>query len=327
MMKRREFIVGSMAAAWPVVARAQQGAMPVIGLLISFSIDQNSQLLLAAFRDGLKETGYEEGRNAAIEYISAEGHYDRLPALAADLVRRRVTVIAAVGGSPAAAAAKLATTSIPIVFQVGVDPVRDGLVSSMNRPGGNMTGVSNLAVQIGPKRLQLLHELLPATTVVAVLINPARSGGEAESSELQAVARTLGIQLHIQHASTDHDLDTVFASLAERRVGGILISGDPFFNSRNQKIAALALRHSVPAVYQFREFATAGGLISYGSSQTDMYRLAGAYTGRILKGEKPADLPIQQSTKAELIINLKTAKTLGISVPTALLVRADEVLE
>ena len=329
MIRRREFItlLGGAAAAWPVVARAQQPAMPVVGSLISYSLDQSGLRLLSAFRDGLKEAGYEDGRNVAIEYRSAEGHYDRLPALARDLVSRRSTVIAAVGGSPAALAAKVATMSIPIVFQVGVDPVEAGLVESLSRPGGNLTGIANLAVEVGPKRLELLQQLVPTAIVIAVLINPTRSNVDTETRELQAAANQLRIKLHMLHASAAADFDTVFTHLVELHAGGLVISGDPFFNSRSEQLAALAIRHGVPAVYQFHEFAAAGGLVSYGSSITNTHRLAGIYTGRILKGEKPADLPVQQSTKVELIINLKTAKALGLEVPPTLLARADEVIE
>jgi putative tryptophan/tyrosine transport system substrate-binding protein len=312
--------------AWPVAGRAQQPTMPVVGSLISYSLDQSGLRLLSAFRDGLKEAGYEDGRNVAIEYRSAEGHY-RLPALARDLVSRRSTVIAAVGGSPAALAAKVATMSIPIVFQVGVDPVEAGLVESLSRPGGNLTGIANLAVEVGPKRLELLQQLVPTATVIAVLVNPTRSNVVTETRELQAAANQLRIKLHVLNASADGDFDTVFAHLVELHAGGLVISGDPFFNSRSEQLAALAIRHAVPAVYQFHEFAAAGGMVSYGSSITNTHRLAGIYTGRILKGEKPADLPVQQSTKVELIINLKTAKALGIEVPPSLLARADEVIE
>jgi putative ABC transport system substrate-binding protein len=328
-MKRREFItiLGGVAASWPLAASAQQPAMPVIGVLISYSLDRSGQRLLSAFREGLKESGYEEGRNVAIEYRSAEGQYGRLPALAVDLVRIRSAVIAAVGGSPAALAAKLATTSLPVVFQVGVDPVEAGLVASLSRPGGNLTGVANLAVRVGPKRLELLRELVPTASDIAVLFNPTRSNAEAELRDLHGAAHLLGIKLHVLEARTDNEFETVFANVVQLRAGGLVISGDPFFNSRSEQLAALAMRHGVPAVYQFHEFAAAGGLISYGSSITDTHRLAGVYTGRVLRGEKPADLPVQQSTKVELIINLKTAKALGVTVPPPLLARADEVIE
>jgi putative ABC transport system substrate-binding protein len=324
-MKRREFItlLGG-TAAWPLAVRAQQATMPLVGFLASYSLDQSGERLAAAFLDGLKELGYYNGRNVRIEYSSAEGDYDRLPALASELVRHRVDVIAAVGGSPAVLAAKRATTSIPIVFQVGVDPVKVGLIESLNHPGGNVTGVVNLAIELGPKRLQLLRELLPTATAVAVLINQHSPVADAAEEQMQAAARTLGIQLHVLHASTDRELETVFAGL---NVPGLVIIGDPFFNSRGEKLAVLASRYAVPAVYQFREFATAGGLMSYGSSLLDAHRLTGNYTGRVLKGDAPANLPVQQSTKLELILNLNAASTLGITVPVPLLGRADEVIE
>jgi ABC-type uncharacterized transport system substrate-binding protein len=325
---RREFItlLGGAAAAWPWAARAQQ-PMPVVGVLISYSLDRSGQSLLSAFREGLKESGYEEGRNVAIEYRSAEGQYGRLPALAVDLVRIRSAVIAAVGGSPAALAAQSATRSLPIVFQVGVDPVEAGLVASLSRPGANLTGVANLAVSVGPKRLELLRELVPTASDIALLVNPTRSNAETELRDLHGAAHLLGIKLHVLEARTDNEFETVFTNVVQLRAGGLVISGDPYFNSRSERLAALAMHHGVPAVYQFHEFAAAGGLISYGSSLTDMHRLAGVYTGRVLRGEKPADLPVQQSTKVELIINLKTAKALGLEVPPSLIGRADEVIE
>jgi putative ABC transport system substrate-binding protein len=275
---------------------------------------------------GLKEAGYVEGQNVAIEYRFAENQYARLPTLAADLVRRQVAVI--YGNAIAAEAAKKATSTIPIVFTAGVDPVEAGLVPSLNRPGGNITGVTILDVELGPKRLELLHELVPATRIVAALVNPsdpARAGTTARL--LQAAAPTLGLQLHIVHASTDAELDTAFASLTQLQAGGLVIGGEPFFNSRVKQLAALSIRHAVPTVYQLPEFTAAGALASYGGSLTDAFRLAGLYSGRILKGERPADLPVQQATKIELIINLKTANALGITVPLSLLGRADEVIE
>ena len=326
-MRRREFItlLGGAAAAWPLAGHAQQPAMPVIGFLGTRASGDDPQLL-TAFRRGLKEVGYVEGQNVAMEYRFAENQYDRLPVLAADLVRRQVAVIVANG--PAAKAAKEATPTIPIAFVAGFDPVEVGLVASMSRPGGNITGVSILDVELGPKRLQLLHELAPTATIIAALVNPTDPArAETTSKELQAAARTLGLQLHVLHASTDRDFDTVFARLVELRAGGLVIGGEPFFNSRSEQLGALTLRHAMPTIYQLRAFAAAGGLVSYGGSLTDAYRQVGIYTGRLLKGEKPADLPVQQSTKVEMVINLKTAKMFGLTVPQSLLGRADEVIE
>jgi putative ABC transport system substrate-binding protein len=327
-LKRREFItlLGGAAAAWPLSARAQQPKMPVVGFLSA----ESPELWVGrmrAFRQGLSETGYVEGRNVAIEYRWAESRNDRLPALAADLVRLQVSVITVLGSTPGALAAKAATTTIPIVFFTGADPVAFGLVASLSRPGGNLTGVANLGVELGPKRLEVLHELLPAATVVALLVNPTNPIVEVESRGVQDAARTLGLQLHVLDASTERDFDAVFASLFQLRASALVIAPDAFFTSRSEQLAALALRHAVPTMYQYREFAAAGGLMSYGDNVADHDRLAGVYTGRILNGEKPADLPVLQSTKAELIINLKSAKTLGITVPQLLLARADEVIE
>jgi putative ABC transport system substrate-binding protein len=323
-MRRREFIVlaGGTAVLWPRAARAQ--AMPVVGFLNGASPELSAQLV-APFRQGLAEAGFVEGRNVAIEFRWANGQYDRLPALAADLVRRQVNVIAATS-TPTGLPAKAATTTIPIVFVTGSDPVEQGLVASLKRPGGNLTGATTLAVELGHKRLELLHELVPAASLVGVLVNPTGPNLQAVSRDLQAAARTVGVPIHVLHASTEGDFDKVFAALAQLRAGALVIGTDTFFNSQSRKLAALTLRYSMPAIYQYREFAAAGGLMSYGGSITDAYRMAGIYTGRILKGEKPSDLPVQQSTKAELYINLKTAKALGLTVPPALLIRAEEVI-
>ena len=325
-MKRRQFIMllGGAAAAWPLAARAQQAAMPVIGFLNGGSSWEYAQMA-DAFRKGLGEIGYIEGRNVWIEYRWAEGRYERLPALAADLVRRQVSVIAA--NTPASPIAKAATTSIPIVFLTSADPVAAGLVASLNRPGGNLTGVAVLNVEVGPKRLELLHEAVPAASVVALLINPTHPTAEAQSRDMQAAARSLGLQLHALHASTERDFDTVFARLVQLRAGALIIGADAFFINQSEQLAALALRHAVPAIATYREFVAAGGMMSYGGDLADSFRIMGVYSGRILKGEKAADLPVQQETKFALIINLKTAKALGITVPISLLGRADEVIE
>jgi ABC-type uncharacterized transport system substrate-binding protein len=325
-MRRREFImlVGG-AVSWPIAARAQQSAMPVVGFL-NGSSPAGYARMVAAFRQGLKETGYVEGQNVAIEYRWAEGDFDRLPALAADLVRHQVSVIAATS-TPANLVAKNATSTIPIVFTTATDPVQVGLVTSLNQPGGNVTGVTQTNVEMAPKRLQLLHELVPKASVIALLVNPANPTVGEMTKELQAAARTLGLELHVLNASTEHDFDGIFAKLIQLRVGGLVISGGPLFASRSEQLAALALHHAVPTIYQDREFAVAGGLLSYGTDPTETYGLAGVYTGRVLKGDKPADLPVQQATKVELFINLKTAKTLGVIVPNTLIGRADELIE
>ncbi len=300
--------------------------MPVIGFLNGASPDGYAPSV-APFRQGLNEAGYVDGQNATIEYRWAEGHYDRLPALAADLVQQKVTVIAATS-TPAALAAKAATSTVPIVFTTGGDPIKLGLVASLRRPGGNVTGSTQLSVEVGPKRLELARELFPGATTVALLVNPANPLTATVSKDLQAVADTLDVRLHVLHASTEADFEAAFAMAAQLRAAALVISGaDPVFGSHAAQLGALALRHSVPAIYQFREFAAAGGLMSYGGYTTDTYRLGGIYTGRILKGEKPADLPVVQSTKVELILNLKTAKALGITVPLPLSGRADEVIE
>ncbi len=329
-MRRREFIglLGGTAVTWPLAARAQQPAMPVIGFLRNTAATGGFTVhIVTAYLQGLKETGFVEGQNVAIEYRWANNQNDRLPALAADLVRRQVTVIVA-AGIPAALAATAATTTIPIVFEIGADPVEVGLVASLSRPGGNLTGVTTLNVELGPKRLEVLHEIVPTTRSIALLINPASpTNAERFSTDTQTAAHTFGLQLHILHASTERDFETVFASLVQMRAGALVISSDAFFGSRIEQLAALTVRHAVPTIFAYREFTAAGGLMSYGGSLTDAYRLTGVYTGRILKGEKPADLPVQQATKVELYINLKTAKALGITFLLSLLGRADEVIE
>ena len=327
-IQRRNFItlLGGAAVAWPLAAGAEEPALPVIGFVNAAS-PQDFARPLAAFLKGLGEAGYVDGRNAAIEYRWAEGQIDRLPALAADLVHRQVAVIAATT-TPAALAAKAATATIPIVFETASDPVQLGLVASLNRPGGNVTGVAQLTVGLVPKELELLHEVVPTARVLALLVNPADPAvAETESGEMLAAAHTFGLELHVVNASTERDFDAVFANLTQLRAGGLVIGTDALFTGHIEQLAALAVRHAVPAVYKGREFAVAGGLMSYGSDATNSYRLAGTYTGRILKGEKPADLPVQQATKIELIINLKAAKALGITVPLPLLGRADEVIE
>ena len=329
MIRRRDFItlLGGAAAGWPLAARAQQPAMPVIGFLDSKSLDDSAHMV-AAFRRGLNESTFIEGQNVTIEFRWAQNQYDQLPVLAADLVRRRVDVIAATGG-PAAFAAKAASATIAIVFRLAVDPIgAAGFVAGLSRPGGNVTGVTSLNLEVGSKRLEFLHELVPTATVMAALVNPTNpTNAEILSRDLQATARLLGLQLHLLHASSDADIDAVFATLTELRAAGLVIGTDALFTSRDEKLAALGLRFRMPTIYQWREFVAAGGLMSYGGSFADSYRLAGVYTGRILKGEKPADLPVQQATKLELFINLKTAKALGLTVPQSLLASADEVIE
>jgi putative tryptophan/tyrosine transport system substrate-binding protein len=326
-MERRAFVVGALGLlAAPLAAEAQAAAMPVIGFLNSSSPDPDGDRV-RAYRRGLSDTGYVEGRNVTIEYRWADGRNDRLPSMAADLVQRGVNVIVT-GGTPATLAAKAATTTIPIVFVLSTNPVEAGLVASLNRPGGNLTGVTGLNVELAPKKLELLHELVPSATVLALLVNPTNAiAAKNESRAVQAAARTFGLQIHVLHASIERDFDLVFASLARLRAGALVIGSDLFFTSRSQQLAALTVRHAVPSIYQFREFAAAGGLISFGGSIVDWGHQAGIHTGRILAGAKPADLPVQQATKVELFINLKTAKALGLTIPPSLLQRADQVIE
>jgi putative ABC transport system substrate-binding protein len=326
--RRREFItfVGA-ATAWPLAARAQQPTMPVIGFLGSASPDSYSTRL-RVFREGLKEAGYVEGENVQIEYRWAGAQNDLLATLVADLVQHQVAVIVAASGTPGALAAKAATTTIPIVFGVAVDPVKEGFVASLSHPGGNLTGVTNLNVEIGPKRLELMHTVVPAAMHFGVLVDP--TGADLANTfvrSVQTAAEKLGLQIDVLNASNERDFDSVFAALAQLRTDALIIGPSTFFSARSEQLGALALRHAVPAIFQYGPFARAGGLLSYSTDETEYYHLVGLYTGRILKGEKPGDLPVQRSTKVELIINLKTAKALGITIPLSLLGRADEVIE
>jgi ABC-type uncharacterized transport system substrate-binding protein len=327
-MRRREFItlIGGTAATWPLGARAQQSTRPVIGFINAASARGYARQV-AAFLKGLSETGFVDGQNVAIEYRWADGNNDRLPAMASDLVRRHVALIAATT-TPAVLAAKAATTAIPIVFEIASDPIELGFVGSLSRPDGNLTGVTQSNLEVAAKRLELIHELVPSAHTVVVLVNPAEPTiAKATASEMLAAARTLGLELHVLNVSSETDFDGIFEKLKEFRAGALIIGGGPFLNSYSEHLGRLTARHAVPAVCQNREFVTAGGLMSYGSDFADAYRLAGVYAGRLLKGEKTADLPVQQATKVELIINLKSAKALGINVPNTLIGRADEVIE
>jgi putative ABC transport system substrate-binding protein len=326
-MKRRNFIMllgGAAAVAWPLAARAQQTALPVIGFLSGRTPEESADDA-AAFRQGLNEMGYIVGRNVAIEYRWAEGQYDRLPALAADLIAHKVTVLS-VFGPPTALAAKAATVTIPIVFSVGVDPVDIGLVASLNRPGGNLTGVTLLTASLGAKRVGLLRELIPKADLMAVLVNTT-SEGMTQAKDVQDAARKAGLRAIVLNAATDADIDAAFATLSRQRIGGLMVGGDQFLDTRRDRIVALAARHSMPTIYHRRDFVAGGGLLSYGTSIADVYRQVGVYTGRILRGEKPADLPVLQPTKFELVINLRTARALGLTIPPGILAIADEVIE
>jgi putative tryptophan/tyrosine transport system substrate-binding protein len=326
-IRRREFIAAlGGAAAWPLRARAQQPAIPVIGFLGSRS-PEDSATLVAGFHEGLAETGFVENRNVTIEFRWAEGHYDRLPVLSADLVSRQVAVIAAPGGIVAGLAAKAAAAKIPIIFLTGADPVQFGLVSSFSRPEGNITGVAILTNTLAPKQLELLHEVVPTSTLVAFLVNPKNPITESDTRDVRSAANTTRQQILVLDASNDSDLDDAFTALVQQHAEALLVQSDPFFNSRPDKIVALAARHAIPAIYQWRDFPAAGGLMSYGTILADAYRQVGIYAGKILKGAKPTDLPVQQSVKVQLIINLKTAKALGITVPLPLSGRADELIE
>jgi putative tryptophan/tyrosine transport system substrate-binding protein len=328
-MRRRKFItlMGGAAVAWPLAARAQQTAMPLIGILATASPEANGGRL-RAFREGLQAAGYVEGQNVKTEYLWAEQGSGRIPELAAQLLDHKVAVLVAAGGTVTALAAKASTSSVPIVFGIAGDPVDLGLVATLNRPGGNVTGVTSLNLEVAPKRLELLHELLPSVTSMALLVNPAVPAfAEATMRQSQAFADAAGLQLHVLRASSEGDFDAVFESLIKLRVGALVIAPDNLFTAHSERLAALTVRHALPAIYEFRRFAAAGGLMSYGSSETEYYRLVGTYAGRVLKGDTPADLPVQRSTKVELIINLQTAKTLGITVPLALSGRADELIE
>jgi putative ABC transport system substrate-binding protein len=327
-IERRKFLatLGGVVAAWPLAARAQQPAMPVVGFLGAPSAAPYARYV-AAVHQGLKEVGYVEHQNVAMEYRWADSQYDRLPALAADLVSRRVAVIVPIGGAPATVAAKAATSTIPIVFNLGADPIELGLVTNLNRPGGNITGIAMMIVEIETKRLELLHELAPASTSLAILLNPSNAQAQTQERDAQRAARVIGRQVLVLKAGTEHEIEMAFAALVRERAGGLLVGGDPFFTSQVTLFVVLTARHAIPTIYPWRSHVDAGGLMSYGTSLLDAYRQTGVYTGRVLKGEKPGDLPIAQPTKFELIINLKTARAVGIAIPPTLLARADEVIE
>jgi ABC-type uncharacterized transport system substrate-binding protein len=327
-MRRRDFItlLGGAAASWPLAARAQQPSMPVVGFVHTLS-PENVPHFVAAFQQGLKEVGYVEGQNLAVEYRWAQGQYDRLSGLVDDLVRRQVAVIAATGGDPSPQIAKAATQTIPIVFTANSDPVREGLVANLNRPGGNVTGITIFGPAAVTKRVQLMHELMPKAATIAYLMNPNNPNGEMEMKAAQTAARSLGQQMSVLSASNEREIDTAFAVMAQQTANALVVASDTFFVWRRDQLVGLAARHALPAIYYLREFAQAGGLMTYGNSLTDAYRRVGVYVGRILKGEKPSDLPVQQSTKFELIVNLQTAKALGLAIPDKLLALADEVIE
>jgi putative tryptophan/tyrosine transport system substrate-binding protein len=327
-MRRREFItlLGGAAVGWPLAARAQQTTMPVIGFLNGASPGEWTRFL-TAFRGGLRESGFTEGQNVAIEFRWAEGRYDRLPALAADLVNRRVAVLVATAGTTTAVAAKAATSTIPTVFSTGGDPVKEGLVASISRPGGNRTGVSVLTTALAPKRLEILREVVPKASVIGVLLNPNNASTQPQLEDVEKAARVIDQQVRILRASSERDFEPAFATMAQTRIGALIVGADPFFGSRRDQLVALAARNRIPAIYEWREFAEAGGLMSYGSDLADGYRQVGIYTGRILRGDKPADLPVVQSTKIEFVLNLKTARSLGLTISLPLLGRADEVIE
>jgi putative ABC transport system substrate-binding protein len=327
-VKRREFmtLLGGAVMAWPLAARAQQPAVPVIGFMGLETADRYADRL-GPFHQGLKETGFVEGQNVAVEYRWAQGHYDRYPEMAAEFVRRQVTVIAATGGEPSPQSAKAATQTIPVVFTANGDPVREGLVASLNRPGGNITGITVFGTAAVTKRVQLIHELIPQATIIAYLMNPNHPSGEIEMRAAQTAARSLGKKMPVLSASNEREIDTAFATMTQQQASALVVASDPFFYSRRGELTSLAARHQIPAIYYLPGIVRAGGLMSYGNSLTDVFRLAGVYVGRILKGEKPGDLPVVQATKFELVINLQTARALGIEVPNSLQLLADEVIE